>query len=132
MATIEVDDETKRTVIFAAQMAGVSEGEVIRRLISASVRRDEPTDSPREGVPIRADYAGHRTRALYFAPTRVEIVDGPLAGTTYKTPTGAARAVVRQYKPNINDNRNGWGFWQLDQDGPRTWLQSIRPGGSED
>lgn len=71
MAAIEVDGETKRTVTFAARMAGVSEGEI-------------------------------------------------------KTPTGAARAVVRQYNSKVNDNRNGWEFWQLDHHGPRTWLSSIR------
>jgi hypothetical protein len=32
---------------------------------------------------------------LYFAPAPVEIVDGPLTGKSFKTPTGAARAVVR-------------------------------------
>ncbi len=59
---------------------------------------------------------------------RVEIVDGPLKSRSFKTPTGAARAVVRHYNPSVNDNRNGWGFWQIDNGGgPRVWLQSIRP-----
>ncbi|MEV0127359.1 hypothetical protein AB0H83_02675 [Dactylosporangium sp. NPDC050688] len=132
MATIEVDGETKRTVSFAARMAGVTEGEIVRRLVAGSVAREqEPAGAP-AGTPIYADYAGHRTRALYFAPTRVEIIDGPLKGTSYKSPTGAARAVVRHYNAKVNDNRNGWGFWQLDQEGPRTWLQAIRPTDSED
>ena len=129
MATIEVDDETKRAVAFAARMASASEGEIVRRLVAGST--DQPlTES--EGEPIYADYAGHRTRALFFAPARVEIIDGPLEGTSYKTPTGAARAVVRQYNSKVNDNRNGWGFWQLDRPGPRTWLQAVRPQGAED
>ena len=130
--TIEVDGETKRTVAFAAQMAGVSEGEIVRRLVTASVT-GQGGEAPRsEGIAVYADYAGHRTRARYFAPARIEIIDGPLQGTSYKTPTGAARAVVRQYNSKVNDNRNGWGFWQLDQRGPRAWLQSIRPSGTED
>ena len=64
----------------------------------------------------------------------MEIVDGPLKRKSFKTPTGAARAVVRHYHPSVNDNRNGWrGFWQVDNGGgPRVWLQSIRPTGSED
>jgi hypothetical protein len=49
-----------------------------------------------------------------------------------KLPTGAARAVVRQYNAKVNDNRNGWGFWQLEQGGTRAWLHSIRPHGIED
>ena len=127
MATIETDDATKRAVAFAARMAGVSEGEIIRRLVAASTGAPEPPDSETDGVPVYADYAGHRTRALYFAPARVEITDGPLKGNSYKTPTAAARAVVRAYNPQVNDNRNGWGFWQLDRSGPRTWLQALRP-----
>jgi hypothetical protein len=132
MATIEVDGDTKRTVAFAAQMAGVSEGEIVRRLVAASADRWTAPAAQDAGVPIFADYAGHRTRALYFAPSRVEITDGPLQGRSFKTPTGAARAVVRQYNPKVNDSRNGWGFWQLDQSGPRMWLQKLRPEGTGD
>jgi hypothetical protein len=32
----------------------------------------------------------------------------------------------------VNDNRNGWGFWQIDNaGGSRVWLQSIRPVNAE-
>jgi hypothetical protein len=132
MATIEVDDGIKRTVSFAARMANVAEGEILRRLIAASSLTGEDPDPGRKGLAIFADYVGHRTRALYFAPARVEILDGPLKGQSFKSPTGAARAVVRHYNPSVNDNRNGWGFWQIDNGGgARVWLQSIRPSGAE-
>lgn len=132
MATIEVDDGLKRTVAFAARMAGVTESEILRRLIAASSLAAEEPDNARNGVPIYADYEGHRTRALYFEPARVEIVDGPLKGKSFKTPTGAARAVVRHYNPSVNDNRNGWSFWQIDNGGgPRVWLRSVRPTDTE-
>ena len=36
MAAIEVDDGVKRTVSFAARMADVTEGEIVRRLVAAS------------------------------------------------------------------------------------------------
>jgi len=132
MATIDVDDATKRAVSFAARMANVSEGEIIRRLVGGdSLSRDGPEPAS-QGVPIYADYEGHRVRARYFEPARVEITDGPLAGKSFKTPTGAARAVVRHYNPSVNDNRNGWGFWQIDNGtGARVWLQSIRPRSTE-
>ena len=133
MANIEVDDSSKQAVTFGARMANTTESEIIRRLIAASslaVDQPRPAD---KGVPIYADYEGHRTRALFFSPARVEIIDGPLKGQSFKTPTGAARAVVRHYNPSVNDNRNGWGFWQVDNGGgPRVWLQSIRPTGTED
>jgi hypothetical protein len=130
MATIEVDEDTKRTVSFAARMANLSESVIIRRLIAASslpeAERPQPAD---QGVAVHADYEGHRVHARYIEPSRVEIIDGPLAGRSFKTPTGAARAVIRQYNPDINDNRNGWTFWQIDNEsGARASLQSIRPG----
>ena len=130
MATIEVDEETKRTVRFAAQMANLPEGVIIRRLIAASfLAEDEPSRPTGPSVAIYADYEGHRIRARYIEPARVEIVDGLLAGQSFKTPTGAARAVIRHYNPDVNDNRNGWAFWQIENEsGVRTALQSIRPG----
>jgi hypothetical protein len=128
MASIEVDEAIKRTVSFAARMAEVTEGEIIRRLVNASALARADPETGEESVEIYADYEGHRVHARYFAPARVEIVDGPLAGRSFKTPTGAARAVVRLYNPSVNDNRNGWGFWQIkNATGSRVWLQSIRP-----
>lgn len=130
MATIEVDEYTKRTVSFAARMANLSESVIIRRLIAAiAVADDERLRPIDQGVSVYADYEGHRVHARYIEPARVEIIDGPLAGRSFKTPTGAARAVVRHYNPDINDNRNGWTFWQIDNEsGVRTSLQSVRPG----
>jgi len=128
MATIEVDANTKQAVSFAARMSNVSEGEIVRRLVREATPPKADDDTATPGVAIYADYEGNRVRARFYAPARVEIVDGPLAGQSFGTPTGAARAVVRHYNPNINDNRNGWAFWQIDDgSGARTWLQSIRP-----
>lgn len=128
MAKIEVDDDTKRYVAFAAQMAGVTEAEIVRRMVKAAspaIGEDAPGSA---GVSIYADYEGHRTRALYFAPARVEITDGPLSGKSFKSPTGAARAIVRYYNPDVNDSRNGWNFFQIDNgDGSRVWLRAVRP-----
>lgn len=128
---IEVDDDTKRSVAFAAQMAGITEAEIVRRMLNAASFSAQEDALGSTGVPIYADYGGRRTRALYFAPSRVEITDGPLKGQSFKSPTGAARAVVRHYNPGVNDNRNGWGFWQIEtSDGSRVWLQAIRPRGA--
>ncbi len=132
MATVDVDEMTKQAVSLAARMAKVSEGEIIRRLVTGSTTPADNPEPAERGVKIYADYDGHRVRARYFEPARVEIVDGPLAGQSFKTPTGAARAVVRHYNPSINDNRNGWSFWQIDNGtGARVWLQSLRPATSQ-
>lgn len=130
MAIIEVDEDIKRTVTFAARMANISESAIIRRLIAAgTLMSDAPPATPGPDVAVYAVYEGHRVRARYIEPARVEIIDGPLAGQSFKTPTGAARAVIRHYNPRVNDNRNGWDFWQIDDDSSvRRSLQSIRPG----
>jgi len=110
-------------------MAHVSEGEIIRRLISLPAASQDPVAvAQASGIAIFADYEGHRTRATYYETGRVVIADGPLQGRSFKSPTGAARAVVRQYNPTVNDNRNGWRFWRVDGHGrERAWLQEIRP-----
>jgi hypothetical protein len=125
MATIDVDESTKQAVAFAARMANVTEDEIIRRLVGASARARADPDSADQGVAIYADYEGHRVRARYFRSARVEIADGPLAGKSFKTPTGAARAVVRHYNPSVNDSRNGWSFWQIDNGGKQQRMAPV-------
>lgn len=131
MPSIEVDDVTHRSIEFAAKMAGVSTGEVIARLVAESTAPTAPTATEAPGAgdqraSIFADYGGRQTRARFDPVThRVEITTGPLAGKSYKTPSGAAIAVVSQHNPTVNPNRNGWGFWTLD-DGSGRLLQVLR------
>lgn len=129
--TIEVDDRTYRSLEFAARVASISAGEVVARLV-ADASMPNPTPSPAGSedasklVGIYVDYSGHRTKADFDPDTsRVDITAGPLAGRSFKTPTGAARAVVAHYKPEVSPNRNGWSFWILD-DGSQRFLQSLR------
>lgn len=128
--TIEIDDGTLRSLEFAARMADTTVGQVVARLVAQAsapppdAARSEPRSA--SGVAVFADYEGHRTTGLYDPKTkRVDITSGPLQRTSYKSPTGAARAVVGHYKPKVNPNRNGWSFWTLD-DGSGALLQSIR------
>jgi hypothetical protein len=32
--------------------------------------------------------------------------------------------VVKHYKPGVDPNRNGWGFWTVSETGE--WLQALR------
>jgi hypothetical protein len=76
-------------------------------------------------VPIHAIYEGRRTEALFDPRTeQVDVVGGPLAGRSYRTPSGAAVDVVRQHNRAINPNRNGWSFWIVSGTGQR--LISLR------
>lgn len=130
--TIEVDEQTYRSLEFAARMSGSTAGEVVARLVAAasmpasvSAEGKEQTEDGRE-VGVYVDYEGHRTHGVYSRDTtRIDITSGPLAGRSFKTPTGAARAVVAHYKPGVSPNRNGWSFWVID-DGSGKFLQSIR------
>ncbi|ROP51690.1 hypothetical protein [Streptomyces sp. PanSC9] len=130
--TIEVDAQTYRSIEFAARMGNTTAAEVVARLVrTASVPSSAPAATSKEAetgrkVGVYVDYEGHRTRGNYDRDTkRIDITSGPLAGQSFKTPTGAARAVVAHYKPDVNPNRNGWSFWVLD-DGSGEFLQSIR------
>jgi hypothetical protein len=126
---IEVDQETDEFLAVAARVAGISKGEVVAQLIDlakADPSRQGSDGQTRAGtVPIFADYEGHRTLAQFIrGPGRIEITDGPLAGSSFKTPSEAAREVVRHYNPSVSANRNGWTFWQIVGNGAP--LQTIR------
>lgn len=129
--TLEIDEVTYRSLEFAARMANSTASKVVAKLVEqASIPQPAPgpdsTSATRNQIAIFADYEGHRTLALYDPDTtRIDVTGGPLQGTSHKTPTGAARAVVAYYKPKINPNRNGWSFWTID-DGSSRLLQSIR------
>ncbi|MCZ4564140.1 sigma factor-like helix-turn-helix DNA-binding protein [Rhodococcus sp. IEGM 1401] len=65
-----------------------------------------------DSVAIYSVYKGIKTKArLYPTIGAVAILDGPLAGRDFATPSGAAKAVVAYYSPSVNPLRNGWAFW---------------------
>ncbi|MCF3962874.1 hypothetical protein [Streptomyces fuscigenes] len=131
--TIEVDEQTYRSIEFAARMSNATASEVVARLVraasappSVSAATSEGGAVPAPKIGVYVDYEGHRTHGSYDPETkRIDITSGPLAGQSFKTPTGAARAVVIHYKPEVNPNRNGWSFWVRD-DGSGEVLQTIR------
>jgi hypothetical protein len=125
VVAVEIDEATDEYVTFAAHIAGISKGQVIARLVAqARSSPDQENDGRRDQVAIHADYVGHRTHARFISPGRVEVVDGPLAGTAYRSPSEAARAVVANYKPTVSPHRNGWSFWILTASGDP--LQTLR------
>lgn len=120
MATIDLDDETHTLVRFAARLFGVTESEVVARAVRALSERVESTSSapgrdPWTPVDIYADYGGTRIDAQFVAATRrLTVTSGPVAGTTFTTPSAAARAVVGAVNPARAETPvNGWRFWRL-------------------
>ncbi|MEV0001270.1 hypothetical protein AB0H28_03145 [Micromonospora sp. NPDC050980] len=131
MPLIDIDEDTDNYLAFAADVAGLTKGQIVARLVReartrAGARRDEPTDGEETpAVKVYADYAGHRTFASFVpGPGRIEITSGPLAGRVYKTPSQAAREIVKHYNPEVSPHRNGWSFFLIsDNSAP---LQTLR------
>jgi hypothetical protein len=125
MPTVEIDEDTDRYLSFAARVAQISKGAVVARLVAGD-RPQAPSVEPGDSrVAVHADYAGYRTAAMFVpGPARVEIVDGPLAGQVFRSPSEAARAVVSHYRPTVSAHRNGWSFWIVTATGLP--LQAIR------
>ncbi|MEU7070240.1 hypothetical protein AB0B30_18255 [Streptomyces narbonensis] len=75
-------------------------------------------------VGVHARYGSHRIDAEFDpASQSVTILSGPAEGR-YKSPSGAATAVLQAYNPGVAPHRNGWSFWVVDSSGAR--LQSLR------
>lgn len=121
MGTVELDEETHAMVRFAARVFGVSEAEVIARFVLEYSERQSapppprPPSDPWEPVPVYGTYDGTRVEGLYLPATRRLTVSGdPLPGSRFKSPSGAARAVVVALNPGRSAAQtNGWRFWRL-------------------
>lgn len=130
MPAIPLDSGTHRQVKLLARAWRISEGGAIARLVEqfqAGPVDDNSahTDTNADPVPIHATYEGTRVDAVFDAATeRVEILKGPLAGQAFKSPSGAAIAVVRSLNPQVQPNRNGWSFWVVNDTGHI--LQTLR------
>lgn len=119
MPQFELDDETYARVRLAARVAGISPDEVVRRALDALIAEEDqaaPTArDPWEPIELYAEYEGRRIDAKYLPATRrLTITSEPLAGQTFKTPSGAARAVVAALNPSRGATQtNGWHFWRV-------------------
>jgi hypothetical protein len=123
MPTVELDDETFRTVTVAARVADKTAAEVIRMAVEAY---GAAAPSPRQAVDVYRVYRGERVDATFDPATRrVTIASGPLAGRAFPSPSAAGRAMVRQLNPaRERVGVNGWRFWRVTE--TRALLDSIR------
>jgi hypothetical protein len=113
---IEVDDRIGFALEFAARMLNTSPGGVVERLVTdAGYAALVPLPYDLPLVDVYADYAGHRTHGRFDRVTsRIDVTSGPLAGRSFKSPSGAARALIRHYNPSATGSRNGLKFWRVD------------------
>jgi hypothetical protein len=112
---ITVDVETYDLLRVAANAAGVSISEVVRRGVAA-LRGDPPPPDPDpwEEVPVYATYRGLRFDGLFVAATaRLVVTTGELAGQAFSSPSAAAGAVVALVNPGRDARTNGWRLWRL-------------------
>jgi hypothetical protein len=80
-----------------------------------------PPGDPWTPVPVHVVYRETQVTGEFLPAThRVKITSGPLAGTKYKSPSGAARAVVAALNPGrAQAQGNGWKFWWVTDHGVR-------------
>ncbi|MFD7729772.1 hypothetical protein ACFV6F_05220 [Kitasatospora phosalacinea] len=124
---VTLDEATYGQVRLLARAWAVSEGEAIRRLVKhfdSTPSPSEPAEVSSNLLAVHADYESNRVKGFYDPVTRsVEISSGPAAGR-YKSPSGAAAAILRAYNPRVAPHRNGWSFFVVDETGEL--LQSVR------
>jgi len=125
--SLAVDDATHAQVYLLARAWEVTPGEAVRRLVehfqqpSPARTTEAPADGP---VAVHVIYQSVRVPGRYDPTTQaLTITEGPAAGS-YRTPSGAASAVLQALKPQVKPNRNGWGFWTVDETGEL--LQTLR------
>ncbi|MGW5679246.1 hypothetical protein ACWEV4_29900 [Streptomyces sp. NPDC003860] len=126
--SIGLDDATYARVRLLARAWTVSEGEAVRRLVEHFEREPRSPKTPETEedatLAVHVVYEGNRVDGRYDPATRsLEITAGPAAGR-YKSPSGAAAAVLQAYNPKVAPNRNGWSFFVVNDTGD--FLQSVR------
>lgn len=119
--TIQIDRSTYALLKYGAEAAGISEDEFLRLALMTyqpMPPRDLP-DDPWTPLTVHATYLKKRTDGQFVrATTRLTVTTGPLAGTTYGSPSAAAAAVIRAINPARTSGHNdGWRFWRVSGSG---------------
>lgn len=141
VGSVELDQSTDERLQLLAHAWRMSKADAVSRVLSewmaigsepgavrqSGDRRHEAAQGATSDghVDVYLEYDGVRSEGLFDPATEaLRIVEGPLAGSFYKSPTGAAVAVVQHVNPSVNPSRNGWSTWRVTETGE--FLQSIR------
>jgi hypothetical protein len=128
--TIEVDSRTFRELSLIAKTGGLTHGQAVTFLIEEFHRTSTPPEtgpSAPPGVAVYATYQGQRIEGVFDVATGgLTVSSAPLQGKWFRSPSGAAKAVVATLKPGVTPNRSGYDFWFVTSTGKT--LASIRAG----
>ncbi|MGH3682246.1 MAG: hypothetical protein ACRDT2_18575 [Natronosporangium sp.] len=119
-ASFQVTGGTAEKVRLLATAWRTTEEQVILRLLDAFLAQGQtrPPAELSDRIDIHAVYTGIRVEAEFEMSTaRVLVTSGVLAGRTFRSPSGAAIAVVQSLNPSVSPNRNGWNFWIITDTG---------------
>jgi hypothetical protein len=132
---VPVDSETATRIRIAANVHGFSESQVIAIAVqrlglavlpspSASTERQDARAPNRRDrwapIPVVAIHRGVTVEGTYVAAvTQLTVTSGPLAGTSFTSPSGAARAVVAAITEKPPSPVNGWRLWRDAETGQR-------------
>lgn len=130
MSMPELSGRTRERLRLLGAAWKVSEADVIDRLLDMFVNQwpvttGDTAAEQQDQIPVQAVYEAVVTEGLFeVASGRLTITSGDLQGRTYRSPSGAAMAVVRHLNPNVHPNRNGWTFWTTHASGE--FIQKFR------
>lgn len=129
MKTVTVHEDSFIQLQLLARALHENEAQVVRELLREyrlSGERKSTTDREElSPLSVFATYDGFRVKGSFDPTTGTLLVlNGPLEGQRFASPSGAAVAHVHAVNPNIAANRNGWYFWIIEDTGEA--LQTIR------
>jgi hypothetical protein len=128
--TIQVDSRTFRELSLIAKTGGLTHGQAVAFLIEQfhrTSRSADATQAPPTGIPVYSTYQGQRVEGVFDATTGgLTVTSPPLPGKWFRSPSGAAKAVVANLKPGVTPNRSGYDFWFVTSTGKT--LASVRSG----
>jgi hypothetical protein len=116
---IPVDAATAMAVRFAARLYGLTPSQVVTRAVhalgDATPEKLPEAEALWAPVPVYGDYDGTRVEGEYLPATRrLAVRSEPLPGESFKSPSGAARAVVSALNPaRAAPTTNGWLWWRV-------------------
>lgn len=119
---VSVSSDAYRQIMLLCRAWNTTPSTVVDRVLADYARGPEPRRlapvPPPSFVHVHARYEGVRVDGIFDRASRgLTITTGDLEGKEFKSPSGAAMALVRHLNPDVHNNRNGWDFWTVTDSG---------------